>query len=127
MLDELEQRGERISNLIHGVGSLRLVTIAEKPSFEEIKRARDLTAKYVNLDGVHINMITPKSKKCNFCKDMRSTQLKYLNEIKNEFKKTTIWESHRLKDEPFGLDGLRRLAAEIYNDSSASEILSPKI
>ena len=126
MLNELEQKGERISNLIHGVGSLRLVTTAEKPSFEEIKRARDLTDKYIQLEGVHINMITPESKKCNFCHNIRSTQLKYLGEIKNEFKKTKIWESNRLKDEPIGLDGLRNLAHEIYGNASAMEILHPK-
>ena len=126
MLSELEEKGERISNLIHDVGSLRLVTIAEKPSFEEIKRARDLTDKYIQLEGVHINMITPESKKCNFCHNIRSTQLKYLGEIKNEFKKTKIWESNRLKDEPIGLDGLRNLAHEIYGNASAMEILHPK-
>ena len=126
MLDGLEKRGERISNLIHDVGSLRLVTIAEKPSFEEIKRARDLTKKYVNLEGVHINMITPKSKKCDFCHNMRSTQMKYLDDIKNEFKQTKIWESNRLKDEPIGLDGLRSLAREIYGDAGAKDILYPK-
>ncbi|MFW9874589.1 MAG: ArsA family ATPase, partial [Candidatus Thorarchaeota archaeon] len=66
MVVELEKRGERISELIHNIGSLRLVTIAEKPSFEEIKRARDLTKRYIKLEGVHINMITPEPKKCDF-------------------------------------------------------------
>ncbi|MHA1349261.1 MAG: ArsA-related P-loop ATPase, partial [Promethearchaeota archaeon] len=69
MMVDLEKRGERISELIHTVGSLRLVSIAEKPSFEEVKRARDLTNKYINLDAIHINMIIPKkhAKKCDFC------------------------------------------------------------
>ena len=126
MLNDLEQRGERISNLIHDVGSLRLVTIAEKPSFEEIKRARDLTKKYISLDAVHINMITPKAKKCDFCNNMRSIQLNYVEDIINEFNKTKIWQSIRLKEEPIGLEGLRNLAREIYGDMGAKEILYPK-
>jgi len=126
MLNDLEQRGERISNLIHDVGSLRLVTIAEKPSFEEIKRARDLTKKYISLDAVHINMITPKAKKCDFCNNMRFIQLNYVEDIKNEFNNTKIWQSIRLKEEPIGLDGLKNLAREIYGDMGAKEILYPK-
>ncbi len=126
MLNDLEQRGERISNLIHDVGSLRLVTIAEKPSFEEIKRARDLTEKYISLDAVHINMITPKAKKCDFCNNMRSIQLNYVEDIINEFNKTKIWQSIRLKEEPIGLEGLRNLAREIYGDVGAKEVLYPK-
>jgi arsenite-transporting ATPase len=127
MLVDLEQRGERITELIHKFGSLRLVTIAEKPSFEEIKRARDLTKKYINLQGVHINMITPQSKKCDFCNNIRNTQLTYVEDIRKEFKKLKIWESNRLEKEPFGLNGLRNLAHEVYGDiNSPDEILNPK-
>ena len=127
MMVDLEKRGERITDLIHSVGSLRLVSIAEKPSFEEVKRARDLTNKYINLDAVHINMIIPKkhAKKCDFCGQISSIQQRYLVEITNEFKKVKIWESNRLKEEPIGLDGLRKLAKEIYNDATTNEILNP--
>lgn len=128
MLTELEERGERISELIHNVGSLRLVTIAEKPSFEEIKRARDLTTKYVNLDGVHINMLIPgdHAKTCDFCGKVHSLQQKYLKDIENEFQHTKIWESNKLIEEPIGLEGLRRLARAIYGNANAQEILYPK-
>jgi len=128
MMVALEKRGERISELIHTVGSLRLVSIAEKPSFEEVKRARDLTNRYINLDAVHINMIIPKkhAKKCDFCGQISSIQQRYLVEIKSEFKNEKIWESNRLKEEPIGLEGLKNLAKEIYNDASASDILNPK-
>ncbi len=128
MMVALEKRGERITELIHTVGSLRLVSIAEKPSYEEVKRARDLTEKYINLDAIHINMIIPKkhAKKCDFCGQISSIQQRYLLEINNEFKNKKIWKSNRLKEEPIGLDGLRKLAKEIYNDASASDILNPK-
>ncbi len=128
MLTDLEQRGERISELIHTVGSLRLVTIAEKPSFEEIKRARDFTERYINLEGVHINMLTPKeySESCEFCGKMHSQQHRYLKDIKEEFKGLKIWESHKLKEEPIGIEGLRRLAQEIYKNANAEDILHPK-
>jgi len=127
MIVELEKRGERISNLIHDIGSLRLVTIAEKPSFEEIKRARDLTMRYIKLEGVHINMIIPESKKCDFCSKIRSQQQKYTSEIIKEFKKLKIWESEKLKEEPIGLNGLRALAYEVYGKNvDANDILEPK-
>ena len=126
MIVELEKRGERISELIHNKGSLRLVTIAEKPSFEEIKRARDLTERYIKLQGVHINMIIPEPEKCDFCAKLRSQQLKYTSEITKEFKKLKIWQSEKLREEPIGLDGLRALAYEIYADGTSDEILNPK-
>ena len=127
MMVTLEKRGERITELIHTVGSLRLVSIAEKPSYEEVKRARDLTEKYINLDAIHINMIIPKkhAKKCDFCGQISSIQQRYLLEINNEFKNKKIWKFNRLKEEPIGLDGLRKLALEIYKDSSVEEILNP--
>ncbi|MDX1797529.1 MAG: ArsA family ATPase [Candidatus Lokiarchaeia archaeon] len=126
MIVELERRGERISELIHNIGSLRLVTIAEKPSFEEIKRARDLTERYIKLEGVHINMIIPEPKKCDFCSKVRSQQLIYIAEIKKEFKKLKIWESEKLREEPIGLDGLRALAYEVYSKNiSIEDILNP--
>ena len=128
MIVELEKRGERISDLIHELGSLRLVTIAEKPSFEEIKRARDLTKRYIKLEGVHINMIIPEPKKCEFCDKVRAIQLNYTSEIKKEFKKLRIWQSEKLKEEPIGLDGLRTLAYEVYGEpTSPNEILNPKV
>ena len=129
MIVELEKRGERISDLIHEIGSLRLVTIAEKPSFEEIKRARDLTKKYIQLDGIHINMLVPKkhAKKCNFCGQISSIQNIYLLEIKKEFKNLKIWESNRIKEEPIGITGLKDLAKEVYGEINAEEILNPKI
>jgi len=127
MIVELEKRGERISDLIHDIGSLRLVTIAEKPSFEEIKRARDLTKRYIKLEGVHINMIIPEPKKCDFCHKIRSLQLNYATEIKKEFKKLKIWQSSKLIEEPIGLDGLKTLAYEVYGDNVyADDILNPK-
>ncbi len=128
MVQDLEQRGERITQLIHDIGSLRLVTIAEKPSFQEIKRARELTRKYIDLHGVHVNLLIPEdaAENCDFCDNIYSTQQKYLKEITQEFINLKIWESRRLKKEPIGINGLRDLAKEVYKElSSANEILYP--
>jgi arsenite-transporting ATPase len=128
MVQDLEQRGERITQLIHDIGSLRLVTIAEKPSFQEIKRARDLTKKYIDLHSVHVNLLIPEeaAEHCDFCNNMYTTQQTYLKEITQEFINLKIWESRRLKKEPIGINGLRELAKEVYKDpSSAKEILYP--
>ena len=72
-------------------------------------------------------MMIPKkhAKKCDFCGHISSIQQKYLVEIRNEFKNLKIWESNRLKEEPIGLDGLRKLSKEIYGDSNADGILNP--
>ncbi|TFF89689.1 MAG: hypothetical protein EU548_06840 [Promethearchaeota archaeon] len=129
MMQELERRGERISELIHNIGSLRLVTIAEKPSFEEIKRARELTEKYISVDGVHINMLTPEkySESCEFCKKIRDNQMRYVTQIEKEFKNLKIWHSKKLIDEPIGLKGLMELANEVYGKNiNRKEILYPK-
>lgn len=127
MLQQLEERGERITELIKEKGSLRLVTIAEKPSFEEIKRARDLTKRYIKLDGVHINMLIPEdaAQDCDFCHSLRSNQLKYTKDIETEFEKLEIWRSNRLREEPLGIEGLRSLAKEIYGELTAEKILNP--
>ena len=127
MMVDLEKRGERITELIHNVGSLRLVSIAEKPSFEEIKRAREMTKKYIRLEGIHINMLIPRefTKKCNFCNQVSAIQQKYVSDITNEFKSLKIWESNRLSEEPIGIEGLKKLAKEIYKKSTANEILNP--
>ena len=61
MLHEMEARGQRISDLMKGIGSLRLVTIAEKPSFDEIQRAWELSKPYIQLDAVHINRLIPQN------------------------------------------------------------------
>ncbi len=130
MIQELEKRGEKITQLIHDIGSLRLVSIAEKPSFEEIKRARKLTNKYIDLEGIHINMLTPENyaENCEFCENLRSIQLNYSKEIKEEFKNFKIWSSEKLSKEPIGYDGLAKLANEIYgNKIKAEEILYPKV
>jgi anion-transporting ArsA/GET3 family ATPase len=128
MFEDLEQRGERITQLINDIGSLRLVSITEKPSFEEIKRARDLTERFINLDGVHVNMLIPKeaAKTCDFCKSMRETQQRYLGDIQQEFHQVAVWESNRLKEEPIGIEGLRKLAREVYkDDTTPNDLLYP--
>jgi len=128
MLNEIEERGERIADLIKNYGSLRLVSIAEKPSYEEIKRAFELTQKYINTDGIHINMLIPEdaADHCNFCKNKRQKQQKYIKRIEQEFKNLKIWKSNSLRIEPIGIDGLRTLADEIYSPiDDVNEILNP--
>lgn len=128
MMNEVEKRGERLTELIRNVGSLRLVTIAEKPSYEEIKRAHEMSEKYIKTDGVHINMLIPKdaADHCDFCGTKESKQKKYLKDIEDEFKNLKIWRSHSLKIEPIGLDGLRVLANEVYGEiNNIHEILNP--
>jgi anion-transporting ArsA/GET3 family ATPase len=115
IINNVEKRAGRITTLMRDSGSLRLVTIPEKPSYEELKRARELTKAYISLDAVHINRIIPsKYHKCEFCRQMREIQDKYINAIEKDFSDVVIWKSHMLKKEPIGLKGLQKLANEVF-------------
>ncbi len=128
MLKALEHRGKRISQLMKSIGSLRIVTIAEKPSVEESIRARELSLPYIHVEGIHVNRIMPEepAAHCEFCDHQRINQLKYLEQIEQEFQKEEVWVSRLLDFEPIGLDGLRALADEVYGDIKDGEkILNP--
>lgn len=128
MLHRGEQRATRISALMKGIGSLRLVTIPEKPSFEEIKRAEELTRAYITLDAVNINRLLPESLKGShkFIDKLLETQNFYLKQIEESFIDFPIWKSRLLDDEPIGIAGLLKLAKEVYGDTPVEKILNPK-
>ncbi|OLS13067.1 MAG: arsenical pump-driving ATPase, partial [Promethearchaeota archaeon CR_4] len=127
MLNELEARGERVTRMMKEIGSLRLVTIAEKPSFEEVKRAAEMCKPYISLQGMHINKLIPQDAvDCDFCALQRGIQQKYLTQIRETFAQYKIWESHALRVEPIGVDGLNVLAQEIYGETPIGTILDPK-
>ena len=127
MLNELEARGERVTRMMREIGSLRLVTISEKPSFEEIKRAADLCKPYIALHAVHINKLIPEDAvDCDFCATQRAIQQKYLTQIRETFAQYKIWESHALRVEPIGIEGLNKFAEEIYGNTPIDNILDPK-
>ena len=128
-LKALEKRGERVTKLMKENGSLRLVSIAEKPSYEEAKRAHELSIKYISVDAIHVNRIIEKkyTAGCEMCNLQRKSQDKYIEAIKGTFNDMKVWLSHRLKNAPIGMDGLMDLADEIYGkDITLDEILYPK-
>lgn len=128
MLKELERRGTRVTTLLKEQGSLRLVTIAEKPSFEEVKRAEELSKEYINVDAVHINGIIQDkfTQNCEMCRIQKENQVKYIEKIKEYFANIKVWTSHKLTIEPIGLDGLLTLANEVYGkEITLDEIINP--
>lgn len=127
IINDVEERAERVTTLMKESGSLRLVTMPEKPSYEELKRARELSKPYITLDAVHINRIIPqKYHRCDFCRQMREIQNKYIKDIETDFAEVMIWKSHMMKNEPIGLNGLQKLANEIFGKKISSEnILHP--
>lgn len=115
IINNVEKRAERVTTLMRESGSLRLVTIPEKPSYEELKRARELTKPYMSLDAVHINRIIHKKyHRCDMCNQLRQIQNKYITAIETDFSDVKIWKSHMLLEEPIGLKGLRKLGDEIF-------------
>ncbi|MCP4760223.1 MAG: TRC40/GET3/ArsA family transport-energizing ATPase [archaeon] len=128
VLKHVEERGERVTELLKNEGSLRLVSIAEKPSFEEIKRGSEISEKYISIDAVHINRIIQDKyiHDCEMCRLQRENQNKYIGKIKETFKNKKVWLSHRLTKVPIGLDGLNALADEVYGkEASLEEIINP--
>ncbi|MHA1520991.1 MAG: ArsA family ATPase [Promethearchaeota archaeon] len=127
LLYEMEKRSERIAALLKGIGTLRLVSIAEKPSFEETKRARELSAPFIAVDAVHINRLIPLSEqgKTLYLDKILATQEKYRSQLLERFSDIKTWESNLLEDEPIGLEGLTRLAKEIYKNDNITDILNP--
>jgi arsenite-transporting ATPase len=115
IIRNVEKRAERVVNLMKESGSLRLITIPEKPSYEELRRARELSESYIQLDAVHINrIIDEKYHECEMCQKTRQLQDKYIKLIQNDFSNVKIWCSKMLLEEPIGLNGLRNLANEIF-------------
>ncbi|MHA1682081.1 MAG: ArsA family ATPase [Promethearchaeota archaeon] len=126
MLKELDKRGDLIVRLMKDNSSLRFVSIAERPSFEEIRRAKLITDKYVKLDGVIINRINPPSCRCECCELESKNQEKYVRLIEEEFSDQKIWKGQKMMDEVIGIERLVDFANMIYGDQSFEEILHPR-
>ncbi|MHA1791188.1 MAG: ArsA family ATPase [Promethearchaeota archaeon] len=125
MLKDLDRRGDLVSNLMKNNSSLRYVTIPERPSFEEIRRASKITNKYVRLDGIVINKINPPNCSCECCKRETKNQEKYIKLIEDEFSGKKIWKAQKLLDEAIGIDKLLELAKMLYEDQTYEDILRP--
>jgi arsenite-transporting ATPase len=127
LLKDLEKRGERISALMKGLGSLRLVGIPEKPSYEELIRAQEMCKPYIHTDAVHVNRIIPieYQNSIPFLQNLIKDQQRYLGTYHTTFKDLKIWESEYLDREPIGFEGLLRLANAVYKDATVQEILNP--
>jgi len=127
ILHDMEMRSSRISSIIKGIGSLRLVSIAEKPSFEEVKRAKTMSEPYISIDGMHINRLIPEDERgrSKYLDNLYVYQEKYQKLIHNEFSELKIWESHLLDHPPIGIEGLMELANNIYNKTLIEDILNP--
>jgi len=127
LLHDMEQRGTRISDIMKGIGSLRLVTIAEKPSIEEIKRAWELSKPYITLDALNINRLIPPElgKESIFLQKQINLQQKYMKIAEQDFTEFKIFKSKYLDEEPIGLDGILKLAREAYKDVPIEDVLNP--
>nr|MDO8109011.1 ArsA family ATPase [Candidatus Sigynarchaeota archaeon] len=125
MLKELDRRNDRIMKLLKNNSSLRFVTIAERPSYEEIRRANDMTKKYVRLDGIVINKINPEGLDCQFCEKESVYQKKYIALIEDYFKGQKIWKSYRMDEEVIGLQQLQQFGERVYKDDDFNSIIHP--
>lgn len=127
IMKEMEYRSRRISALMKNLGSLRIVSIPEKPSYEEAKRARDLSLNYIHVDGIHVNRLIPKDQKgkSSYLDKIILNQEKFRKKIHKDFQDIKIWESNLLQDPPVGIEGLEILAQNIYVNSTLTDILNP--
>lgn len=127
IVKKLDKRSERINQIFKEIGSLRLVSIAEKPSYEEAKRARELSEPFINVEAIHINRLIPEEEKGNskYLDNLLQTQEKYQQKIHEDFSDIATFDSHLLDTEPIGLKGLYKLAEEVYKDIPITKILQP--
>nr|MDO8083339.1 TRC40/GET3/ArsA family transport-energizing ATPase [Candidatus Sigynarchaeum springense] len=127
MLKELDRRNDRIMRMLKTLSSLRFVTIAERPSYEEIRRAADLVKKYVPLDGVVINKINHEGIDCKYCATETVHQKKYIKMIQEDehFKDKKIWQTWRMEDEVIGIEKLTEFAKSLYKEDTFEMILRP--
>jgi anion-transporting ArsA/GET3 family ATPase len=126
-LKELDRRNDRIMRMLKTLTSLRLVTIAERPSYEEIRRAADLVKKYVPLEGVVINKLNHDGIDCKYCSTETIHQKKYVKMIEEDehFKDKRIWRTWRMEDEVIGVDKLLEFAKSLYKDETFETIVRP--
>ncbi len=127
LLKEMEQRNQRIARLLKELGSLRLVTITEKPSFEEAKRARELAAIYIPIDALHINRLIPASErgKSIYLDQLIDSQEHLLSAIQTHFADLRVWTSEMLSEPPIGIVNLRKLANQLYLGTPNDDIVNP--
>jgi arsenite-transporting ATPase len=125
MLKELDRRNDRIMRMLKTMSSLRFVTIAERPSYEEIRRAADLVKKYVQLDAIVINKLNPEDLDCKFCATETVHQVKYIKLIEDTFKDKKIWRTWRIVDEVIGIEKLEAFARSLYKDETFETIVRP--
>ncbi|HMB65246.1 MAG TPA: ArsA-related P-loop ATPase [Patescibacteria group bacterium] len=130
-MNRLDEKTARTARVLKALGSIRLVSIAEKASVEEAKRAYDLANSYVPVDGLHVNRMIPGKLEgsMDFLDAMITMQRKYLSQARDfcQSKGIGTFSSHLLDGEPIGMDGIRRLGEEIYGDVRISEMLEPKV
>ena len=129
LMDQTNERTAKTAQLLKKVGSLRLVSIAEKASIEEAKRAYDLANPYVPVHGLHVNRTIPANLegKIGFLDTAIARERRYVQQAQDHFgpKGVEVVRSELLEDEPVGLEGALRLAEEVYGDKTAMEVLSP--
>ncbi len=91
-----------------------VVTIAEAMGVLETEDLiKDLEKSHIPTSHIIINNIFPENK-CNFCKSRRKNQEKYINEIKEKFKKFNISDIILQPEEIRGIKNLKSLARELF-------------
>ncbi len=127
IMKDMERRSLRISELMQNLGSLRIVSIPEKPSYEEAKRARDLSLPFIHVDALHINRLIPENQKgrSDYLDQIMENQAHFRELLHADFKDLKIWDSPLLQIPPVGIEGLELLAQNIYPNSTVDEILNP--
>jgi arsenite-transporting ATPase len=106
------------------VASMRLVVNAERMVIKETQR----TYTYLNLygyatDAVLVNRILPDEINDPYFDGWKKSQKKNLELVREGFGGLTVLTSPLFKDEMGGLDGLRRLADELFGDRNPADHL----
>jgi arsenite-transporting ATPase len=106
------------------ISTIRLVMNPDKMSLSETKRAYTYLLLYgYPVDSVFVNKIYDE-RTGEFFKDWRTNQEGIIREVKDSFSDLEIFKVPMLKEEPIGIERLRRMAESIYSKKNPSATFS---
>jgi arsenite-transporting ATPase len=105
------------------VTTARLVTNAEKMVVKETQRAFMYLSLYqVGVDAVIVNKLFPEGVIDEHFKKWITTQLNFIGQIEEYFAPIPIMKVPLFDDQVVGVEGLRRMAATLYQQADPTEI-----
>ncbi|NHI93048.1 MAG: hypothetical protein EAX96_11140 [Candidatus Lokiarchaeota archaeon] len=124
---DIKKKGDTVHQMLKDYLSFRLVTIPEKASILETLDDIEIFEHYYSPDCLYINKIISDEviQGNKFLEEKKKEQITRVEEVRERIKLKTF-EIPLNSNEPINIEGLRKLATNIYGDASLNDILNPK-